>query len=79
MQEKTGLLLALALVGLTLAVGSCQGIIRKLIHRVSPIVYQKCYLRSSHCGPVVKNLTSIHEDEGLIPGPAQWIKDLALP
>ena len=27
----------------------------------------------------VKNSTVIHEDEGLIPGPAQQVKDLVLP
>ena len=35
--------------------------------------------RSSHCGSVVTNPTSIHEDVGLIPGLDQWVKGLALP
>ena len=30
---------------------------------------------SSHCGSVVTNWTSVHEDVGLIPGLPQWIKD----
>ena len=34
--------------------------------------------RSSHSGPVVTNLTKIHEDASSIPGLAQWDKDLAL-
>ena len=35
--------------------------------------------RSSCCGSAVMNLTSIHEDMGLIPGPAEWVKDPVLP
>ena len=30
---------------------------------------------SSHCGAVERNLTSIHEDVGSIPGLALWVKD----
>ena len=32
---------------------------------------------SSRCGSAITNLTSIHEDTGLIPDLTQWVKDLA--
>ena len=36
-------------------------------------------LWSSHCGSMVMNLTSIHEDTGSFHGLTQWVKDLELP
>ena len=41
--------------------------------------HKKGYARSSHCGSVTTNLTSIREDAGSIPGNTQWVKDLGLP
>ena len=35
--------------------------------------------KKSFLGAPIKNLTSIHEDAGLIPGLVQWVKDLVLP
>ena len=34
--------------------------------------------RSSHCGAAEMNPTSNHEVAGSIPGPIQWVKNLAL-
>ena len=39
---------------------------------------KNCKFGSSHGGSVEMNLTSIHEDEGSIPGLAQWVTDPAL-
>ena len=33
---------------------------------------------TSYCGSVVMNLTRIHVLAGVIPGPAQWVKDPAM-
>ena len=35
--------------------------------------------RSSRRGAVETNLTRNHEEADLIPGPSQWVNDLALP
>ena len=43
----------------------------------SACVYKRPF-REFHCGSAVMNLTGIHENVSLIPGLAQWIKDLAL-
>ena len=41
-------------------------------------VIRMFWMRSSHCGAVETNLTSICEYAGLIPDLAQWVGDLAL-
>ena len=39
----------------------------------------KNYFWRSHCGSVLTNLTSIHEDAGSISVLAQWVKGPELP
>ena len=45
----------------------------------TPLHLKILYCWSSHCGSAEMNLTCIHEDVDLIPGPAQWVKDPVLP
>jgi len=39
---------------------------------------EKKYLRSSHCGSVETNPTSIHKGVDLIPGLAQWVGSIKI-
>ena len=43
------------------------------------IIQLKNQYGSSHCVSSKTNPTSVHLDAGLIPGPDEWVKDLALP
>ena len=56
-----------------------KGMTRKFIEKEIEMTLNENMLRSLHCSSVVMNPTSIHQDAGCIPGPAQWVQDPALP
>ena len=50
---------------------------KKMVQKVIKILNEK-EPQSSGCGTVETNLTRNHKVAGLIPGLAQWVKDLPL-
>ena len=53
--------------------------VKKLGGKPAVICKKNIIFRSSQCDSAVRNLTSIHEEIGSIPGFAWWVKDSALP
>ena len=68
--------------------GLKEPVLPQLWHRFPSLAWElpdavgaaiKNKIRSSCCGSMETKLTRIQEDVSLIPGPAQWVNDLALP
>jgi len=55
------------------------GKIRHICASLLNVISKEVSFWNSHHGSAETNLTRNHEVAGLIPGLAQWVKDLALP